>query len=186
MNELPISSRSILFHRLLPNYIDQYEWLEIAAIIASLVVMELLGIKSTFPTRIICRGVSGFMTSCSCGVWFSELTVCPLYVGPLFHKAVLDELVCKFNLICWRIALFIIYIYIFMFIYILFTDYLSLFYFIFTSWIAFKLIYILLAPFPTDASFTLSVLVQQNYFVIRLWSFSRWAKMSWVTCTQPA
>ena len=38
----------------------------------------------TFPTRIFYRGVPGFATDCHCGVWCRGLTICLLYVGPLF------------------------------------------------------------------------------------------------------
>ena len=37
-----------------------------------------------FPTRIFCRGVSGFVTSCPCGVWGGGSTTFPLFVGLFF------------------------------------------------------------------------------------------------------
>ena len=40
------------------------------------------------PTRIFYRGVPGFATDCPCGVWRRGLTICPLYVGPLFGNLV--------------------------------------------------------------------------------------------------
>ena len=39
-------------------------------------------------TRILYRGVPGFATDCPCGVWCRGLTICPLYVGPLFGNLV--------------------------------------------------------------------------------------------------
>ena len=48
-----------------------------------LIGMELHGIVFTFPTR-ICRGVSGFASGCTCGVWCHELIIYRLYVGLFF------------------------------------------------------------------------------------------------------
>ena len=37
--------------------------------------------------------ISGFATDCPCGVWGR----CPLYVGPIFWRSILNKLVCKLN-----------------------------------------------------------------------------------------
>ena len=46
--------------------------------------MELPCIMLTFPTKIFCRGVSGFVSGCLFGFGVSGLTTSPLYVGPIF------------------------------------------------------------------------------------------------------
>ena len=42
-------------------------------------------------TRIIFRGVPGFVTDCSCGVWFRGLSTCLLYVIPVYVDLVLHN-----------------------------------------------------------------------------------------------
>ena len=44
-----------------------------------------------FSTRIFCRGVPGFATNCSCGVWCRGLTICLPYVGQLFSILVWND-----------------------------------------------------------------------------------------------
>ena len=41
-------------------------------------------VTSSYSTRIFYRGVSGFATGCTCGVWCRGLTTCLLYVSPIF------------------------------------------------------------------------------------------------------
>ena len=60
-----------------------------------LVVIELPCVRFTFPTRIICKGISDFVTGCSCGGWRCGLTTWLLYVSPLFNKTVWNELIGK-------------------------------------------------------------------------------------------
>ena len=45
----------------------------------------------TFPISIFYRGVPGFATDCACGVWCRWLTICLLYVDPLFGKLILND-----------------------------------------------------------------------------------------------
>ena len=66
---------------------------------SKLVAMELSSIRFTFPTRIISRGVSGFVTGCPYGVQCCGLTICPLNIGPLFGKCILYEFLCKFDIV---------------------------------------------------------------------------------------
>ena len=47
------------------------------------------------PTKIIRRGVSRVVTSCSCGAWCPGSTMCPLFIGPMFGKSILNDLCCK-------------------------------------------------------------------------------------------
>ena len=47
-----------------------------------------LYITSSYSTWIFCRGVSGFATDCSCGVWSRGLTTCLLHVGPPFGNRI--------------------------------------------------------------------------------------------------
>ena len=51
----------------------------------------------TFPTRIFCRGVSGFVSGCPCCVWGYGLPTCPLFVDPFFDKFILNNLICTFH-----------------------------------------------------------------------------------------
>ena len=51
------------------------------------VSLGLIYVMSTFPTKILYRGVSGIATDCPCGVWCRELTTCLLYVDQLFGKS---------------------------------------------------------------------------------------------------
>ena len=53
-------------------------------------------ISLTFPTKVFCMGVSGFLTGCPWHVWCRSLTYCRLHVGPIFGKCILSELVGKF------------------------------------------------------------------------------------------
>ena len=62
------------------------------------------GSTFTFPTTIICKGVSVFVTCCPCGVWCHGLTTSALYVHLLFGISILNELV--INLIKYRQVLF--------------------------------------------------------------------------------
>ena len=72
------------------------------------------------PTSVFCRGASGFVTVCSCGVWGCGWTTCPLHVVPFCGKSILNKLVCRLDIkkntfyslyrlytddICWYIAL---------------------------------------------------------------------------------
>ena len=56
----------------------------VCAVCLSVFLLSDSYVKSTFSTRIFCRGVSGFATDCSCGVWCLGLTTTILYVGPRF------------------------------------------------------------------------------------------------------
>ena len=58
-----------------------------------LAVMELPCAGLTFPTKILCIGVSGFVAVCPSGVRYT----CLLYVDPIFVKIILNNLVCKFD-----------------------------------------------------------------------------------------
>ena len=57
--------------------------------------MELPCTGFTFLTRILCSGVTCFVTGCPCGVWCRWLTTCLLYVGPILGKSILNWLMCK-------------------------------------------------------------------------------------------
>ena len=46
---------------------------------------------SSYSTWIFCRGVSGFVTDCPCGVWCRGLTTCLLHVGPPFGNRILNN-----------------------------------------------------------------------------------------------
>ena len=59
--------------------------------------MELPCIGLAFTIRIFCKGISGFVTGCPCGVWYRGLATCSLYVGPICGKTILNKLVCKFG-----------------------------------------------------------------------------------------
>ena len=48
----------------------------------------------SFPTRIIWKGIWGFVTGYPCDLWY----VVPLYVAKIFGKAILNHFVCKFDL----------------------------------------------------------------------------------------
>ena len=37
-----------------------------------------------FPTRLVCMGVSSFVTGCPCCVWDSEWTICPTYIKSIY------------------------------------------------------------------------------------------------------
>ena len=50
-----------------------------------------LYVTSSYPTCIICRGVSGFATECPCVVWCHGLTTCLLHVGPPFGNRLLNN-----------------------------------------------------------------------------------------------
>ena len=50
-----------------------------------------MNVTSSYSTRIFYRGVSGFATGCTCGVWCRGLTTCLLYVGPLFRNRPLNN-----------------------------------------------------------------------------------------------
>ena len=50
-----------------------------------------LDVTSSYSTRIVYRGVSGFATDCPCGVWCRGLTTCLLYVCPLFVNRLLNN-----------------------------------------------------------------------------------------------
>ena len=57
-----------------------------------------LHVTSSYSTWIFCRGVSGFVIDCPCGVWCPGLTTCLLYVGPLFGNRLLkQQLGCRFE-----------------------------------------------------------------------------------------
>ena len=56
----------------------------VCAVCLSVFLLSDSYVKSTFSTRIFCRGVSGFATDCSCGVWCRGLTTSLLYVCPRF------------------------------------------------------------------------------------------------------
>ena len=60
-----------------------------------------LSIWVYLPTRIICKDVSGFVSSCPYGVWCHGLTTYPSYIGPLFGKFVLNYS-CSVRLVYWR------------------------------------------------------------------------------------
>ena len=47
-----------------------------------------LYVTSSYSTWIFCRGVSGFVTDCPCGVWSRGLTTCLLHVGPPFGNRI--------------------------------------------------------------------------------------------------
>ena len=49
-----------------------------------------LYVPSSYPTWILCRGVSGFATDCPCDVWCRGLTTCLLHVGPPFGNRFLN------------------------------------------------------------------------------------------------
>ena len=55
------------------------------------VILGLLNVMFTFPTRIFYRGAPGSATDCPCGVWCRGLTTCLLYVGPLFGNLVEND-----------------------------------------------------------------------------------------------
>ena len=74
----------------LTNLMCEY-WIEI-------VVMKLPCMMITFPTRIICRRVSGFVNSSACSVWWRVLTTCRLHVQTLISKDIIIALVCKFSI----------------------------------------------------------------------------------------
>ena len=50
-----------------------------------------LYVTSSYSTWIFCRGVSGFVTDCPCGVWCRGLTTCLLHVGPPFGNRILNN-----------------------------------------------------------------------------------------------
>ena len=50
-----------------------------------------LYVTSSYSTWIFCRGVSGFATNCTCGVWRRGLTTCLLHVGPPFGNRILNN-----------------------------------------------------------------------------------------------
>ena len=57
--------------------------------------MQLAFIVFTFQAMILCKGDSGFMFGCLCGVWGRELSTCLLYLGQFFYTSVLNKLVYK-------------------------------------------------------------------------------------------
>ena len=54
-----------------------------------------LNVTSRYSTWIFCRGVSGFVTDCPCGVWCRGLTTCLLHIGPTFGNRILNKLGCR-------------------------------------------------------------------------------------------
>ena len=52
-------------------------------------------IELTCPSRKFCRSHSPFVTDCPWGVWGHGLTIGPLYIGALFGKSILNQLVFK-------------------------------------------------------------------------------------------
>ena len=50
-----------------------------------------LYVTSSYSTWIFCRGVSGFVTDCPCGVWCRGLTTRLLHVGPPFGNRILNN-----------------------------------------------------------------------------------------------
>ena len=50
-----------------------------------------LYVTPSYSTWIFCRGVSGFVTDCPCGVWCRGLTTCLLHVGPPFGNRILNN-----------------------------------------------------------------------------------------------
>ena len=50
------------------------------------VFMERPCIMLTFLTRMVCRGVSSFVTGCPCCVWDREFTTCPVCGDVLWHS----------------------------------------------------------------------------------------------------
>ena len=84
-----ISVSAITYHPgmfLSLDFVWEY-WIE-------LIAMELPCIRFTCLNKIFCRVAQGFMTGCIYGVWLRG----PLWVGPLFSKPILNELVCKFHI----------------------------------------------------------------------------------------
>ena len=70
-----------------------------------LVTMELPSIVFIFPpiTMIFCKGVSGFVTGCACGVWGLPFTIDKIIVARLSKSlATLTFGSSKINQHCWR------------------------------------------------------------------------------------
>ena len=68
-----------------------------------------LYVTSSYSTWIFCRGVSGFVTDCPCGVWCCGLTTCLLHDGPPFGNRFLNT--------SWAVGLtyWIVYLHFFLF-----------------------------------------------------------------------
>ena len=80
------------------------------------VTMELICVKFIFSTRIFYRGETGFPT-CPCGVWCCRLTLCLLYVSPIFGNIFFkDSWFTRFTL--WRCCFFVLFNFVYIYIYI--------------------------------------------------------------------
>ena len=67
-----------------------------------------LYVTSSYSTWIFCRGVSGFVIDCPCGVWCRGLTTCLLHVGPTFWKSNFkQQLGCRFDIMNYESYFFV-------------------------------------------------------------------------------